>query len=323
MFERLHFYCHSTPVQCGLHWLLRGTTKGCHRQFFLSFFLIPTSINLWTFAPRVRATLRHNNSGSIRVTWCFSCINISSLRHLISFSIIYSLVEGNSVLTKMSISALLCLSVCTFLSFLFHTFTWKRSHFNHILTSLFLKRERRLCAFVCLSYSPSHIFNHSLYEGQERSLSVCFRLYWLSVHMPFFYTCAVMLSSSVLSEVQVVIAAIRFLLWCHLAEKGFRVAKAGRRVPQWEWSNKDGGHSISSEKHLSLSLSVCLCVFLSVFKKIHTSFHQGQVTFHSQLLSLSSLPSLADTLTNSTLIPPQAIYFPLKYMETRENTEKK
>lgn len=130
-----------------------------------------------------------------------------------------------------------------------------------------------------------------------------------------------MLSSSVLSEVQVVIAAIRFLLWCHLAEKGFGVAKAGQRVPQWEWSNKDGGHSISSEKHLSLSLSVCLCVFLSVFKKIHTSFHQGQVTFHSQLLSLSSLPSLADTLTNSTLIPPQAIYFSLKYMETRENTE--
>lgn len=156
-------------------------------QFFLSFFLIPTSINLWTFAPRVRATLRHNNSGSIRVTWCFSCINIFSLRHLISFSIIYSLVVGNSVLTKMSISALLCLSVCTFLSFLFHTFTWKRSHFNHILASLFLKREKRLCAFVCLSYSPSHIFNHSLYEGQERSLSVCFRLYWLSVHMPFFF----------------------------------------------------------------------------------------------------------------------------------------
>lgn len=53
-------------------------------------------------------------------------------------------------------------------------------------------------------------------------------------HDFFFYTCAVMLSSSVLSEVQVVIAAIRFLLWCHLAEKGFRVAKAGRRVPQWE-----------------------------------------------------------------------------------------
>lgn len=269
--------------------LLRGTTKGCHRQFFLSFFLIPTSINLWTFAPRVRATLRHNNSGSIRVTWCFSCINISSLRHLISFSIIYSLVVGNSVLTKMSISALLCLSVCTFLSFLSHTFTWKRSHFNHILASLFLKRERRLCAFVCLSYSPSHIFNHSLYEGQERSLSVCFRLYWLSVHMPFFfYTCAVMLSSSVLSEVQVVIAAIRFLLWCHLAEKGFRVAKAGQRVPQWEWSNKDGGHSISSEKHLSLSLPVCLSQCIQEDSHIFSS-GTGDFSFSASVFVLTAL----------------------------------
>lgn len=127
-------------------------------QFFLSFFLIPTSINLWTFAPRVRATLRHNNSGSIRVTWCFSCINISSLRHLISFSIIYSLVVGNSVLTKMSISALLCLSVCTFLSFLFHTFTWKRSHFNHILASLFLKRERDVCVLLSVSHILHLIF---------------------------------------------------------------------------------------------------------------------------------------------------------------------
>lgn len=193
MFERLHFYCHSTPVQCGLHWLLRGTTKGCHRQFFLSFFLIPLSINLWTFAPRVRATLRHNNSGSIRVTWCFSCINISSLRHLISFSIIYSLVVGNSVLTKMSISALLCLSVCTFLSFLFHTFTWKRSHFNHILTSLFLKRERDVCVLLSVSHILHLIFLiiHCMKDKRGACLfaSACIGCLFTCLFFFFIYMC--------------------------------------------------------------------------------------------------------------------------------------
>lgn len=156
---------------------------------------------------------------------------------------------------------------------------------------------------MSFSSSLSDVFNHSLYEGQERSPAVC---------QCFFYVCA----HAFIRRRRCVIATIRVLLWCRVSEKGFGVALRPDRVSPRGSDLTKSGHSIFSERRLSLSLSVRLCVSS---QKIHTSFHQGPKAFHLPLLPLSLLPFLADKLTILTPIPPQAIYFPLVFMETEEN----
>lgn len=149
---------------------------------------------------------------------------------------------------------------------------------------------------MSFSSSLSNVFNHSLYEGQERSPAVC---------QCFFYVCAHAFIRRRRRAIRspgrnrrypfpIVVSCVRKRVWCSF--------KAGPRVPERERSDKEWSFNIFRTPFIPQSFCPSVCLLL-------TSFHQGPMAFRSQLLPLSLLPFLADKLTILTPIPPQAIYF--------------
>ena len=135
--------------------------------------------------------------------------------------------------TKMRVSGLhwfhVCFTLCACSLSSCYMFTWRRSQWDE---HLLLKGESCLSAFICLSTSPSifHIFSHSFHEGRterDACLSSCLCLFLCFLLVCLFTclsTCALfmlftwialnftILSVCMLSDIQIVIAAIHFLL---------------------------------------------------------------------------------------------------------------